>query len=62
VTFDQSRPFDSATIRRALLDGEPAIDVAVNDERSVFLNPDTLEPGEEAVVLDRLIALYETSG
>ncbi|MBZ0304262.1 MAG: aminotransferase class V-fold PLP-dependent enzyme [Anaerolineae bacterium] len=41
-------------IMRALLEGEPAISVAAQGESGIYLNPMTLEPGEAAIVLNRL--------
>ena len=57
VTFEPSLGFGGEAVRQALLAREPAIDVAVADEHSIYLNPDCLEPGEEAVVLDCLRAV-----
>ena len=37
-----------------LLAGEPAIVVASCGTNAFYLNPMTLEPGEEQIVLDRL--------
>ncbi|MBI3960597.1 MAG: aminotransferase class V-fold PLP-dependent enzyme [Chloroflexi bacterium] len=42
---------------RALLEGTPAITVANGPDESIYLNPMTLEDGEETVVLERLVAL-----
>ena len=41
----------------ALLDGEPAVSVGTHDDAGIFLNAMTLEPGEEATVLERLLAV-----
>ena len=38
----------------ALWEGEPRIAVSEIDEDAIALNPQTLEPGEDAVVLDAL--------
>jgi L-seryl-tRNA(Ser) seleniumtransferase len=38
----------------ALWDGDPRIAVSEADDDAIALNPQTLEPGEDAVVLDRL--------
>ena len=64
VTFEPSLGLDAEAVRGALLAREPAIDVAVADEHSIYLNPDCLEPGEELVVLDgvRAVAALQTSG
>jgi D-glucosaminate-6-phosphate ammonia-lyase len=41
----------------ALLEGTPAITVASGPDESLYLNPMTLEDGEETVVLERLVAI-----
>ena len=41
----------------ALLEGTPAITVANGPDESLYLNPMTLEDGEETVVLERLVAI-----
>lgn len=45
----------SAAVMQALLDGDPAISVAAAGENGIFVNPMTLEPGQEGIVLERLI-------
>jgi len=42
---------------QALLEGTPAITVAKGPDESIFLNPMTLEDGEDTIVLDRLVAI-----
>jgi L-seryl-tRNA(Ser) seleniumtransferase len=54
VTLDPALGFGSADVRQTLLAREPAIDVAVADANSLYLNPDCLEPGEETLVLESL--------
>ncbi|RLT41322.1 MAG: aminotransferase class V-fold PLP-dependent enzyme [Chloroflexi bacterium] len=44
-------------VMAALLAGTPAITVSAGPDESIFLNPMTLEDGEETVVLDRLLAV-----
>lgn len=44
-------------VQQRLWDGDPAIAVAVEGERYLYLTPDTLEPGEDRIVADRLHAL-----
>lgn len=46
-----------ADVINALLDGDPAISVAAAGENSIYLNPMTLEPGQETIVLERLLAV-----
>ena len=41
----------------ALLEGEPSIDLGEGPENSLYVNPQSLEPGEERVVTERLVAL-----
>ena len=52
ATF-QSKSADH--IIQALMDGDTAVSVAKADENSIYLNPMTLEQGEETIVLQRLI-------
>ena len=54
--------FDATVVGRSrgeivqgLLDGRPAVSVAAGPDDSIFLNPTTLEEGEEEVVLARLV-------
>jgi len=42
---------------RALLAGAPAVTVSNGPDESIYLNPMTLEEGEETVVLERLLAV-----
>ncbi len=44
-------------IVQALLEGEPAISVATYQDNGLFLNPFTLEPGQEQIVQERLLAI-----
>jgi L-seryl-tRNA(Ser) seleniumtransferase len=43
-----------ADVINALLAGDPAISVAAAGENGIYLNPMTLEPGQETIVLERL--------
>jgi L-seryl-tRNA(Ser) seleniumtransferase len=47
-------------VRAELLLGEPRIDVAIGGERSLYLNAELLRPGEETIVLERLLAVLAT--
>jgi uncharacterized pyridoxal phosphate-dependent enzyme len=42
-----------------LLQGNPAISVASHNEHQLYLNPMTLETGEERIVSDRLVAVIQ---
>jgi len=41
-------------VLQALLEGDPAVDLAASGEAGIFINPQTLEPGEEDIVIARL--------
>jgi L-seryl-tRNA(Ser) seleniumtransferase len=45
---------------KRLAEGDPAIAVAPAGQDGIHLNPMTLEPGEETIVLDRLIEILRT--
>jgi L-seryl-tRNA(Ser) seleniumtransferase len=48
-------------VRDALLSGTPSISVAVADGGGIFLNPETLQPGEDRIVSDRLMELIRSA-
>lgn len=52
-----SEKFSRDGVIKQLLDGEPAIAVAPADDNGIYLNPMTLQEGEERVVLNRLLEL-----
>lgn len=52
-----SKKFSRDAILKQLLEGEPAISVAPADDNGIYLNPMTLELGEETTVLGRLLEL-----
>jgi D-glucosaminate-6-phosphate ammonia-lyase len=54
VAFEAAR-FTSDDVVRALWAGDPAIAVSAAEDNAIYLNPMTLEPGEEAIVLRRMI-------
>jgi uncharacterized pyridoxal phosphate-dependent enzyme len=61
VTFDIERLGITADeIVQRLLDGDPSIAVAPNGPTSIYLNPYTLQPGEEKIVQEQLIALLQS--
>ena len=49
----QAVPKTNADVRKELSDGEPAISVAATPH-GILLNPSTLEPGEERIVVERV--------
>ncbi len=46
-------------VQRALWDGSPRIAVAVGGESDLLINPETLNPGEEIIVAERLVDVLE---
>lgn len=54
VRLDPSCGVTRDELAIALMKGEPSIAVSVVDSDSIALNPQTIEPGEEIVVLDAL--------
>lgn len=48
---------DAAALARALWDGDPRIAVDDSEPGAVYLTPDTLEPGEADIIVERLRAL-----
>jgi D-glucosaminate-6-phosphate ammonia-lyase len=60
VTIDATRCGISRDgVVEKLLQGNPAISVAPHAEHQLFLNPMTLEAGEEQIVYERLIAVVQ---
>jgi L-seryl-tRNA(Ser) seleniumtransferase len=57
VTFDPALGLDGPAVSRALLAGQPPIDVAVADDHTIYLNAEPLQPGEGDIVLERLCAV-----
>jgi L-seryl-tRNA(Ser) seleniumtransferase len=61
VTLDVDRlGITGDEIVQRLLDGEPSIAVAPNGPTSIYLNPYTLQAGEEKIVLKHLVALLQS--
>ena len=56
VTFDPAR-FSRDEVVTALWDGEPRVAVASIGDDAIALNPQTIQPGEDMIVLDRLRAI-----
>lgn len=47
-------------ILRQLLDGDPCIDLAAAGDSGLYINPQTLTPGEEAIIIQRIKEIIET--
>lgn len=56
-----SEKFSRDAVIKQLLEGEPAISVAAADDNGLYLNPMTLQDGEEMVVLERLRVVLSSS-
>ena len=55
VSFDQARcGLSGAEVRRQLWEGDPRVAVAAAGAEAISLTPDTLEPGEELLVVERI--------
>lgn len=52
ITLTSELALDAFTLRKLLLEGDPAIAVGVDGERALLLNAECLEPGQDQVVLD----------
>ena len=57
VRLEGSRQWTAASLSAALWDQNPRIAVGSIDERAIALNPQTLEPGEDEIVLQALLRL-----
>jgi L-seryl-tRNA(Ser) seleniumtransferase len=51
----------AAEVKRRLREGTPGIEVELAAPDGIHVNPETLEPGEELVIADRLAALLGAS-
>ena len=49
-------------VLQRLLDGEPTVDLAATGKDGIFVNPQTLEPGEEDIVIARLREALRSGG
>lgn len=57
VRFDAAAlGFDRDEVVRRLGEGDPYVEVAKSGADGIWINPQTLEDGEEAIVVDRLLA------
>ncbi len=60
VVFDpQIAGLSAADVERLLWEGDPRICVARADDR-ILITPDTLEPGDDALITERLVALLSS--
>ena len=57
LTLSPSLPIGRDELLRRLLAGEPAIALAAAGEHGVFINPQTLQPGEEKIILEQIRAI-----
>jgi hypothetical protein len=63
VTFDPAvTGLNRDEIMDQLMKGDPAIAVSRGGDDGIHLNPMTLQPGEAAIVLKRLLAILGTAG
>jgi len=61
VTIDVERVgMTGDEIVQRLLDGDPAIAVAPDSRTVIYLNPYTLQPGEEKIVQEHLVSLLQS--
>ncbi len=58
ISFPGAGPERAADVARALRQGEPAVDVRLNDA-GILISPMTLEPGEDSIVGARLRAVLQ---
>ena len=58
----QTAGMSAPEVQRQLWEGDPPIAVAVEGENRLYLTPDTLEPGEDRIVTERLHALLVSTG
>lgn len=57
IAFGPGAPRDRDALIAALLAGEPAIEVAPHGPDAIHVNPQTLVPGEERIIAERLRAI-----
>ena len=58
IRFDAKRAgIGGAQVQQRLLAGDPPIEVAFAAPDGIYVNPETLDPGEEQIVADRLAAI-----
>jgi L-seryl-tRNA(Ser) seleniumtransferase len=49
-------------VQGALWSGDPRIAVAIDGDEALLINPETLNPGEEITVAERLVDVLEARG
>lgn len=49
----------AAAVKQALWEGQPRIAVAADGDEALLINPETLNPGEEVIVAERLVDVLE---
>jgi hypothetical protein len=58
IRFDAKRAgIGGAQVQQQLLAGDPPIEVAFAAPDGIHVNPETLDPGEESIVAERLAAI-----
>ena len=58
VIFDEEKlGIKLGEILRRLADGNPAVFLTPAGENSLFINPQTLDPGEEQIIVERIQAV-----
>ncbi len=48
-------------VLRQLLEGRPAISLAPSGQQGLFINPQTLQPGQEGIIIERLKEILSTN-
>jgi L-seryl-tRNA(Ser) seleniumtransferase len=57
VRFDaEELGFDRDEVVRRLHEGDPYVEVSNSGKDGIWINPQTLEDGDEKIVIDRLLA------
>jgi hypothetical protein len=60
IAFDEgSLGMTRDEVLAQLLDGEPSIFLAAAGEDGVYVNPQTLEPGQERIIANRILAIID---
>ena len=58
MTLDEAAlGFTRDELLRRLSEGDPAVALAAADPGGVYINPQTLQPGEERIVVERILAV-----
>ena len=60
IRFDESKlSLSRDQILKALFSGEPPISMAPSGQHGIFFNPQTVPPGQEKIIVNRLIAILK---